>query len=47
MPFSGFFFARVDNWDSLTHMFLIGEIEKEFGITFTLKELNKINRVGS
>ncbi len=37
----------VDNWDSLTHMVLIGEIEKEFGIKFKLKELNQMNRVGS
>jgi len=36
----------VDNWDSLTHMVLIGEIEKEFNIKFKLKELNKMNTVG-
>ncbi len=36
----------VDNWDSLTHMVLIGDVEKEFGITFKLKELNKMNTVG-
>lgn len=38
--------SDVDNWDSLTHMILIGEIEKNFGIKFKLKELNKMNTVG-
>lgn len=39
--------SDVDNWDSLTHMILISEIEKQFGIKFKLKELNKMNDVGS
>ena len=39
--------SDVDNWDSLTHMVLIGEIEKEFDIKFKLKELNKMNTVGN
>ncbi|MGB7392785.1 MAG: acyl carrier protein [Pricia sp.] len=38
--------SDVDNWDSLTHMMLIGDIEKEFDIKFKLKELNKMNTVG-
>lgn len=38
--------SDVDNWDSLTHMVLIGNIEKHFGIKFKLKELNKMNTVG-
>ncbi|HEY0045911.1 MAG TPA: acyl carrier protein [Flavobacterium sp.] len=37
----------VDNWDSLTHMILISEVEKDFGITFKLKELNKMKNVGN
>lgn len=37
----------VDNWDSLSHMILIVEIEKLFGIKFKLKELNKMNNVGA
>ncbi len=37
----------VANWDSLSHMILIGEIEKSFGITFKLKELNKMKNVGN
>jgi acyl carrier protein len=36
----------VDNWDSLTHMILISEVEKAFSITFKLKELNKMKNVG-
>ena len=37
---------QVDNWDSLTHMLLITEIENSFGIKFKLKELNKMRNVG-
>lgn len=36
----------VDNWDSLTHMLLISEIEETFSIKFKLKELNKMKNVG-
>lgn len=36
----------VDNWDSLTHMLLISEIEEAFSIKFKLKELNKMKNVG-
>ena len=36
----------VANWDSLSHMILIGEVEKSLGITFKLKELNKMKNVG-
>lgn len=36
----------VDNWDSLTHMLLITEIENTFAIKFKLKELNKMRNVG-
>lgn len=39
--------SDVDNWDSLTHMILISEVEKEFNITFKLKELNKMKNVGA
>ena len=38
--------SDVDNWDSLTHMILIGEVEKLFDIKFKLKELNKMHTVG-
>jgi acyl carrier protein len=36
----------VDQWDSLTHMILVTEIENEFAIKFKLKELNKMRNVG-
>lgn len=36
----------VDGWDSLTHMMIISEVEKSFGIAFKLKELNKMRNVG-
>ena len=36
----------VDNWDSLTHMAMISEVEKSFSIKFKLKELNKLRKVG-
>ena len=36
----------VDNWDSLSHMLLISEIESAFNIKFKLKELNKMKNVG-
>ena len=36
----------VDDWDSLTHMLLISEIESEFSIKFKLKDLNKMENVG-
>lgn len=37
---------EVENWDSLSHMILITEIESEFAIKFKLKELNKMKNVG-
>jgi acyl carrier protein len=36
----------VDQWDSLSHMILITEIENGFAIKFKLKELNKMRNVG-
>ena len=36
----------VDNWDSLSHMILITEIENVFSIKFRLKDLNKMRNVG-
>jgi len=38
---------EVANWDSLTHMLMIGEVEKEFSIKFKLKELGKLEDVKS
>ncbi len=36
----------VEEWDSLTHVQLISEVEKTFQIKFKLKELNKMSNVG-
>lgn len=36
----------VENWDSLTHMLLITEVESGFSIKFRLKDLNKMQNVG-
>lgn len=36
----------VENWDSLTHMILISDIELAFHVKFRLKELNKVRNVG-
>ncbi|MCU4166222.1 acyl carrier protein [Carboxylicivirga caseinilyticus] len=36
----------VENWDSLSHMLLITEVEETFSIKFRLKELNKMHNVG-
>jgi acyl carrier protein len=36
----------VEQWDSLSHMLLITEIENAFSIKFKLKDLNKMRNVG-
>ena len=36
----------VVQWDSLSHMLLITEIESSFSIKFKLKDLNKMRNVG-
>ena len=36
----------VENWDSLSHMLLITEVEETYSIKFRLKELNKMRNVG-
>lgn len=37
----------VDGWDSLTHMYIITTIEKDFNVKFSLKELNKLKNLKS
>lgn len=37
----------VANWDSLSHMLMIGEVENAFTVKFKLKELSKLDNVGS
>lgn len=36
----------VERWDSLSHMIMITTVEKDFGIKFKLKDLNKMKQVG-
>ena len=36
----------VEGWDSLTHLTLISEIENEFGVKFTMGEIQKSKNVG-
>lgn len=36
----------VEQWNSLSHMLLITEVENAFSIKFKLKELNKMHNVG-
>lgn len=36
----------IDDWDSLMHITLISEIEKAFGMKFTMKEVMNMRNVG-
>lgn len=38
---------EVGNWDSLSHMLMIAEVEKAFSIKFKLKELGSLEDVKS
>lgn len=38
--------ADVDGWDSLKHISLIEAIEEEFGMRFTMLEVNGMKNVG-
>ena len=38
--------ADVENWDSLTHLSLINEIETTFRVKFTMGEIQGVNDVG-
>jgi len=38
--------SQVEGWDSLTHMVLISETEKHFGIHFTFDETMSFHQVG-
>lgn len=37
---------KVANWNSLTHMLMIGEVENTFSVKFKLRELGKLDDVG-
>ncbi len=36
----------IDDWDSLEHIRLIGAVEREFGVKFTMKEVSTMKNVG-
>ena len=38
--------ADIDEWDSLSHLNLISDLENEFGISFTLDEINNSKNLG-
>ncbi len=38
--------ADVEEWDSLTHLNLMSDIEEEFGITFKLEEITAAKNIG-
>lgn len=33
--------ATIDNWDSMNYLLFISEMEKEFGINFTIDEITE------
>jgi acyl carrier protein len=37
---------EIENWDSITHLNLINEIENQFGISFSFEEILKMKNVG-
>ena len=39
--------SDVENWDSLSHMLMISDVENVFSIKFKLKELNNVKNVGN
>jgi len=39
--------ADVKGWDSLTHIMIIDDIEKDFGVKFKIKELVRLTNMGS
>ena len=38
--------ADIEEWDSLSHLSLVSDIEGEFGIKFTLAEISGVKNVG-
>ena len=36
----------IEDWDSLEHIRLIGAVEREFGVRFTMKEVSTMKYVG-
>lgn len=38
--------SDIEDWDSLEHIALIVSMENEFGMSFDIKEVNKLENVG-
>ena len=38
--------ADIEDWDSLTHITLLGAVEDEFGIRFNMKAVQQLKNVG-
>lgn len=38
--------SDIEDWDSLTHLSLINEIEMQFGVRFTMAEIQNSKNVG-
>jgi len=38
--------SDIEDWDSLTHIQLVSAIEKEYGLSFSLAELEDLGNVG-
>lgn len=38
--------ADVEGWDSISHIDIIVRVEKEFAVKFTLREIQKLSRLG-
>ncbi len=36
----------IEDWDSLEHIRLIGAVEREFGVKFSMKEVSAMKNVG-